>query len=260
MTTKFAIYKITNLINNKIYIGKKEFTNEKIFNTYYGSGILIKQAIKKYGLENFQKDILCYATSRTELNQKEIEYIALYDTIRPNGYNISKGGDGGDVNYGKSIVEKLIINKKRSKKLKNQIVSQETRLKLSKAHLGKKLSDETKQKISDKNKNELNPNFGRKQTPEEILKRVNTRRAKDNYKVKEETKQKISNTLKGKSFLSEEGRKGISKAHKNKITSEETKKKIRDSLIGKKHSEERKRNVMLGRLRNKEMKSAILNI
>lgn len=48
------IYKTTNLINNKIYIGQHKVKEEKIDNSYYGSGKLIIQAIKKYGKENFK--------------------------------------------------------------------------------------------------------------------------------------------------------------------------------------------------------------
>jgi len=50
------IYKTTNILNNKIYIGKKE--SSSFVETYYGSGTVLKQAIKKYGQENFKIEIL----------------------------------------------------------------------------------------------------------------------------------------------------------------------------------------------------------
>lgn len=56
------IYKTTNLLNGKIYIGQDRNNNPN----YYGSGKLLKLAIKKYGKENFTKEILCVITSNFE--------------------------------------------------------------------------------------------------------------------------------------------------------------------------------------------------
>ena len=64
------IYKTTNCINQKIYIGKKE--SSEYIPTYYGSGYLLKKAINKYGKENFTVEILDTANSLEELNEKEI--------------------------------------------------------------------------------------------------------------------------------------------------------------------------------------------
>lgn len=87
------IYKITNLINNKIYIGKDTSSDPK----YFGSGILINRAFEKYGRENFIKEILDETDDYNELSKKEIFWISIYkSTDRKVGYNISPGGDGGD--------------------------------------------------------------------------------------------------------------------------------------------------------------------
>ena len=82
------IYKTTNLINNKIYVGQDSKNNP----TYLGSGSYIKRAIRKYGKENFKKEILCECFSIEELNKKEIHWIKELDCKVPNGYNISLGG------------------------------------------------------------------------------------------------------------------------------------------------------------------------
>lgn len=85
------IYKITNLLNGKIYIGKH--TCKNIENVYYGSGVAIKAAIKKYGKENFKKDVLCVCESEEELNSMEIEWISKLGAFG-DGYNMTKGGEG----------------------------------------------------------------------------------------------------------------------------------------------------------------------
>ncbi len=104
------IYKITNLINGKIYIGK----DEKDQPSYLGSGLIIKQAIKKYGKENFKKEILDSCHSSEELCEKEKIWIQKSGSLYPRGYNISLGGNGGNIleNHPNKI---SIIEKTRSK-------------------------------------------------------------------------------------------------------------------------------------------------
>lgn len=87
------IYKIINLINNKIYVGKDKFDNPN----YYGSGKIIKRAIKKYGIENFKKEILEDNISNYNLlNEREKYWILEMNSLQPKGYNINTGGAGGD--------------------------------------------------------------------------------------------------------------------------------------------------------------------
>ena len=85
------IYKITNLLNGKIYVGKH--TCKSIENVYYGSGVAIKAAIKKYGKNAFKKDVLCICKSEDELNKMEIEWISKLGAFG-DGYNMTKGGEG----------------------------------------------------------------------------------------------------------------------------------------------------------------------
>jgi hypothetical protein len=87
------IYKITNLINNKIYIGKDTTSDQN----YFGSGLLINRAFKKYGKENFNKEVIDITDDCDELSKKEIYWISQYNsTDKKIGYNIAPGGDGGD--------------------------------------------------------------------------------------------------------------------------------------------------------------------
>jgi len=87
------IYKITNLINGKIYIGKSIYNNPN----YYGSGTFLNKAIKKHGKENFKKEIIIefYFYDEKLLNKEEIYWIKYFNSRESNiGYNITKGGNG----------------------------------------------------------------------------------------------------------------------------------------------------------------------
>lgn len=93
------VYRITNTVNGKQYIG--QHSSEKSFHEdyYYGSGTLILKALKKYGRSNFTKEIIGeYDTKEEALEVEfdEIEKAKAYDN--PNYYNISKGGQKGAVN------------------------------------------------------------------------------------------------------------------------------------------------------------------
>ena len=70
------IYIITNTLDGKIYIGKH--STDDLNDGYLGSGIHIKRAIKKYGKENFTKEILAYTDTKDSLNWLEKYYIRKY--------------------------------------------------------------------------------------------------------------------------------------------------------------------------------------
>lgn len=92
------IYKITNLINNKIYIGQtcrtlsqrwKEHCSKRSGCTY------LHNAIMKYGKENFKVEQIDIAISKEDLDYKESYYIEYFNSIVPNGYNLNSGGSSG---------------------------------------------------------------------------------------------------------------------------------------------------------------------
>lgn len=86
------IYKTTNLINNKIYIGQHKATKFEP-DHYIGSGLLITEAISKYGFDNFKCELLEICDSKEQLNEREIFYIKLYNSQdKTVGYNIADGG------------------------------------------------------------------------------------------------------------------------------------------------------------------------
>lgn len=92
------IYKITNKVNGKIYIGQTtQSTKPKrrwlshLSNARRGVKSPLYNAMRKYGQENFEHEIIDGANSDTELNYKEIHYIHKYNCISPNGYNLKLG-------------------------------------------------------------------------------------------------------------------------------------------------------------------------
>lgn len=89
----YFIYKTTNKINGKYYVGKHKTDN--IDDEYLGSGTILKRAIKKYGKENFIFEIIEYCETEEKLNIKEMEYITEDMVKSKNCYNLKLGGNGG---------------------------------------------------------------------------------------------------------------------------------------------------------------------
>ena len=91
---QFYVYLTTNLINNKKYIGQHY---GEINDSYLGSGHIILDAIKKYGKENFKKEILKICKDYEDLNNSEKYFIKEYNAVKdPMFYNIATGGFGSN--------------------------------------------------------------------------------------------------------------------------------------------------------------------
>ena len=133
---QFYIYMTTNNINNMKYIGKHY---GELDDTYLGSGTILKQAIKKYGKENFTKTVLFISNNEEENNKKEKEFIALYNaTTNPLFYNIHEGGNGGNTQKGFTQEQKENFRKKMSEITRGQ----------NNGMYGKKHSENTKEFLS----------------------------------------------------------------------------------------------------------------
>jgi len=126
------VYLSINKVNGKCYIGSHKTLNKN--DSYFGSGIFIKNAIKKEGKENFLKIILKEFENIIDARIAEKEYIEKFDTVKPNGYNISPTGgpsNGGHSeeskakisknNKGKNNGKKPWLGKSRDKKTRDQI-------------------------------------------------------------------------------------------------------------------------------------------
>jgi hypothetical protein len=90
----YLIYKTTNKLNNKFYVGKHKTKN--LDDGYLGSGILLEQAIAKYGKENFVRETLFELSSEEEMNSKESEIVDADFVAREDTYNLALGGANAD--------------------------------------------------------------------------------------------------------------------------------------------------------------------
>lgn len=159
------IYKTTNLINNKIYIGQTIRKRKD----YIGSGLYLTRAIKKYGKQNFKCEIIIEGTfNNLLLDELEKHYIRLYNSTDKNiGYNIDNGGNS------------------------NKELSNESRNKMSESAKNRRrlpLSEETKRKIGDKARGRK---FGKEYKENCRLRQLGTKRSL-------ETRQRMSKASLGK--------------------------------------------------------------
>lgn len=86
----YLVYKTTNLLNDRFYIGSH--STHKIQDGYLGSGLLIKEAINKYGKDSFIREVLFVFDNPKDMYEKERE---LVDHTNPQSYNLVEGGQGG---------------------------------------------------------------------------------------------------------------------------------------------------------------------
>lgn len=240
----FIVYKHTSP-NGKVYIG---LTGRKNVNLRWCNGLgysgnkHFTNAIKKYGWDNFQHEIIKTDLSFDEACEWEIKLIAEYKANNPKyGYNISSGGYCGTLgtHHSEETKQKISasnIGKVRTQETRRRISeaqkglpspmkgkhhSEETKQKISKANTGYKHTDEAKKKISDASKSHIR---------------------KTGYKLTDEHKQHISNSLKGKKKSVEHIEK-VRKANSGRHFTEEHKKKLSESHKGHKLSEEQKRKI-----------------
>jgi group I intron endonuclease len=152
-----VIYRCLNIVNGKSYIGKttdfKKRKKDHIRNAIKGYlDYPFYRAINKYGVDSFEWSILCSEESNDKLNEKEIFYIAEYNShSNKNGYNVSLGGDG---NLGYKHTDEF----KRKQSERNVG---------NKYSVGRKLSNEHKLKLSIALKGISRPQCGKAKTDEQ---------------------------------------------------------------------------------------------
>ena len=150
--TYYGIYKITNLLNGKMYIG--QHTTSNIDDGYMGSGKIIRLAVNKYGADNFRKEWLMFCEDADELDYMERVYVDQTWVDRSDTYNLRLGGDGKIVS--EQSRKKLSESLKGNQNHKGKHHSEETRKKMRETRKAKPvwnkgilMSDEQKKKISD---------------------------------------------------------------------------------------------------------------
>ena len=203
------IYKATNKVNGKMYIGQTaQSLNKRIskhindaLNNRYNS--YFHRAIRKYGKENFKWEIITECNSQEELNKAEVEMIEKYNTFE-SGYNLTKGGEGQfGFKHSKETKEKM------SKRHKGKRFSEKHRMRLSESHRGEKhnnygkhFSEETKKRMSEAQKGEKNSMYG-KHHSERTKEAMSKMRKGEKHPMygkhhSEETRNKVSDAKKGK--------------------------------------------------------------
>lgn len=94
------IYKTTNLLNGKIYVGLHSTDN--LNDRYMGSGWVLKYTIKKHGRENFKREILLVLSDREEAREVEALLVDKDFIARPDTYNLQEGGMGVENQWGEN--------------------------------------------------------------------------------------------------------------------------------------------------------------
>lgn len=183
---RHIIYKVTNIVNNKYYIGYHKTDN--IHDDYYGSGKLLKTALNKYGKKNFNKEILFIFDNKEQALLKEFELVNDITINDVNSYNLKIGGEGGwdyinnvlkdDLEYRKAIYIKSSNSLKESFKsgkldhLKKAMVERNKKMWIE----GKNASEDSfykNRKLSQDHKDKISGNNGNKLSIEEKEKRLN---------------------------------------------------------------------------------------
>ena len=208
----YCVYMHTNKINGKKYVGQTKMKPEDRWNNGegYKGYTYFYSAIKKYGWENFEHEIIASNLTKDEANNFEKLLIDKLDLLNHNkGYNLREGG-------------------------MNAITTEETRRKMSIAGKGRKFSEEHKRRISESN-------VGKKHTEETKKKLSEMRKGKftgedNNFYGKhhtESTKEKISEIckerLKDKTNHPMYGKYGEDNPNYGKKRSEESKERMREA-------------------------------
>ena len=276
------VYKITNTLNQKSYIGISIHEPEKgrIEDHLTGRGNrILANSVRKHGRNAFIYEILEENIFPEFLSDLEIHYIKKFNTVTPNGYNLTDGGEVGkklseetrrklskantgkpghwkgktfseehrrklsEAKKGKPLSEKAIEALRKLPEVhRGRKRSDETRRKISEAHTGKTFSEESRRKMSESRRGKP-----RSETTRRKLSEINTGKT-----LSEEHRQKISEAHTGKKHTAEtrrklsEARKGENNPNYGKPRSAETRRKISEAKKGKKgkpHSEETRRKI-----------------
>lgn len=196
MEQTYCIYKITNQINGKAYIGftknfmKRMWDHNRTANK--GKGQAIHAAIRKYGWDNFSKEELYYSTDKQHALDMEDVFINLHETKGVKGYNVTRGGQQGPP---KGYVRKP-MTKEQLARFHDRAEDPEIRRKISEALRGNKnrlgrphvVTEKMKEKMSEAQKGHHPPNEHQKEVARAFMK---GNKYALGSKLSEERKQKL---------------------------------------------------------------------
>ena len=241
------VYKITNVVTGLSYIGKCQNDDPH----YMGSGTILWNSYRKrFGnpdldctlassqnwvyqqnqkLHLYVKEVLEICDDVYTLNRLEDEYIVKFNTIWPGGYNIARGGHGGNLVAGYSEEQRKLLNQKISENTKAAMNRPDVRQKLQAANSNK--SEEWKLHLSESLKGK--PGHPCSEYSKQVTSRISKgnkwglgNKSKTGMKTSETTKRKISESVKLVPHTDEWNRK-VSESLKGKKRSEEHKQKLR---------------------------------
>ena len=219
-----VIYRIWNTANGMSYIGQTIQKPENRIHRHFKDIACprLSHAIHKHGGNVFQYEIIETNILHEHLNEREIYWIKHFNSVSPNGYNLTHGGNAAGTMSEEARLKISIKNKGRrhteetrrkiSENQKGKTISEEHKQRLSEVHKGKTVDKETRQKMSEHMRGKNNPNYGKTHSTE--------------------TRRKISEANKGKT-QSEEHRRKNSEANTGE----------KNHFYGKSHSEETRRKI-----------------
>lgn len=231
------IYKTTNLINGKIYIGKRK---GKFTASYKGSGKYLRNAVHKYGADNFSVEVIEYCESLVVQNERERYWIAYYRSVGAKMYNIADGGDGGDLvtclpenDYMKFKDKMSELNRLGIIGNKGKHLSEQHKQKIGDGNRGKVHSDEWKKKHDDAIREKPAWNKGLTVSDERVRKYVHK---KGEFQHTEQTKQLLSEKLTGRKMVFSnptQRLENMRRAQRNRIHSEKELDRVRKIAVGR---------------------------
>lgn len=228
------IYKATNKINGKVYIGKTIYSLNKRMSVHVCSKVgYFSHALRKYGLQSFDISIIDAAQSEEILNEKEIYWIKTFNCRAPNGYNLTDGGEGTSGRIVSEETKKRMVagmtaegRVRMGAASRNRIYTHKMRENLSNAakkrcesilppsQKGRKRSEETKEKLRGK-RNALGTHPSEETRRKIALAKIGNKNALG-HKQTDEEKKKKSIAMKGR-VLTVEHKKRLSEAARVRI-------------------------------------------
>ena len=177
-----VIYKITNTVNGKPYIGKTKQTLNRRIGQHKRANSVIGQTIRKYGRENFTVEVIEECDTLEQLNERERFWIAFFNCKAPKGYNLTDCGDGS-LGCTQETRDKMSVAQRGEKNhFFGKHHTAETRAKLKIANAGEKNFNFGKHRTTATRKKIGAGNHGKKRTPEVRAKLSVLKRSESSFK------------------------------------------------------------------------------